>query len=51
MFGYASDETEYCMPLIHSVATSKTFTDVHQNGSLWWLRLDGKTQVTIEYNH
>merc|ERR1719436_708152 len=51
MFGYASDETEDCMPLTHSVATKlgKTLTEVRKNGSLWWLRPDGKTQVTIEY--
>jgi len=51
MFGYASDETEDCMPLTHSVATKlgKTLTEVRKDGSLWWLRPDGKTQVTIEY--
>merc|ERR1712203_1332479 len=51
MFGYASDETEDCMPLTHSVATKlgKKLTDVRKDGSLWWLRPDGKTQVTIEY--
>ena len=51
MFGYATDETEDCMPLTHSVATKlgKTLTDVRKDGSLWWLRPDGKTQVTIEY--
>merc|ERR1712217_100075 len=51
MFGYASDETEDCMPLTHSVATKlgKTLTDVRKSGELWWLRPDGKTQVTIEY--
>jgi len=51
MFGYASDETEDCMPLTHSVATrlGKKLTDVRKNGNLWWLRPDGKTQVTIEY--
>merc|ERR1712176_397166 len=51
MFGYASDETEDCMPLTHSVATKlgKTLTDVRTRGTLWWLRPDGKTQVTIEY--
>jgi len=39
------------MPLTHSVATKlgKTLTDVRKDGSLWWLRPDGKTQVTIEY--
>ena len=51
MFGYASDETEDCMPLTHSIATrlGKTLTDVRKSGELWWLRPDGKTQVTIEY--
>jgi len=50
-FGYATDETEDCMPLTHSVATKlgKKLTDVRKNGDLWWLRPDGKTQVTIEY--
>merc|ERR1711975_123360 len=51
MFGYASDETEDAMPLTHSMATrlGKKLTDVRKNGKLWWLRPDGKTQVTIEY--
>merc|ERR1712078_162839 len=51
MFGYASDETEVCMPLTHLVATrlGKKLTDVRKDGSLWWLRPDGKTQVTVEY--
>merc|ERR1711868_28765 len=51
MFGYASDETEDCMPLTHSMATrlGKKLTDVRKNGKLWWLRPDGKTQVTIQY--
>merc|ERR1711881_221904 len=51
MFGYASDETEDCMPLTHSMATrlGKKLTDVRKNGELWWLRPDGKTQVTIQY--
>merc|ERR1711935_1300077 len=51
MFGYASDETEDCMPLTHSMATrlGKVLTEVRKNGQLWWLRPDGKTQVTIEY--
>merc|ERR1712164_208039 len=51
MFGYASDETEDCMPLTHSMATTlgKTLTDVRKSGELCWLRPDGKTQVTIEY--
>jgi S-adenosylmethionine synthetase len=51
MFGYASDETENCMPLTHMMATKlgKTLTDVRKDGTLWWLRPDGKTQVTIKY--
>merc|ERR1712070_539988 len=51
MFGYASDETEDAMPLTHSMATTLgyTLTEVRKNGKLWWLRPDGKTQVTIEY--
>merc|ERR1712048_67083 len=51
MFGYASDETEDCLPLTHSVATKlgKKLTDVRKSGDLWWLRPDGKTQVTIKY--
>merc|ERR1712038_602523 len=51
MFGYATDETEDCMPLTHSMATrlGKKLTDVRKSGHLWWLRPDGKTQVTIQY--
>jgi len=51
MFGYASDETADCMPLTHSMATrlGKKLTDVRKSGDLWWLRPDGKTQVTIQY--
>merc|ERR1711874_687877 len=51
MFGYATDETKDNMPLTHSMATrlGKTLTDVRKSGECWWLRPDGKTQVTIEY--
>jgi len=51
MFGYASDETEDAMPLTILMATrlGKKLTDVRKSGHLWWLRPDGKTQVTIEY--
>merc|ERR1712226_1688314 len=51
MFGYASDETQDGMPLTILMATrlGKKLTDVRKDGSLWWLRPDGKTQVTIQY--
>lgn len=51
MFGYATNETKDCMPLTHSLATrlGKKLTDVRKSGLLWWLRPDGKTQVTIKY--
>jgi len=51
MFGYATDETQDTMPLTHALATrlGKQLTDVRKNGLLWWLRPDGKTQVTIKY--
>lgn len=51
MFGYARDETNDAMPLTHSMATrlGNTLTDVRKSGHLWWLRPDGKTQVTISY--
>merc|ERR1711874_445365 len=44
MFGYATDETEDCMPLTHLMATrlGKTLTDVRKSGEFWWLRPDGK---------
>jgi len=51
MFGYASDETEVAMPLTILMATKlgKQLTDVRKDGTCWWLRPDGKTQVTIKY--
>jgi len=51
MFGYATDETEQCMPLTHMLATSlgSKLTEVRKNGTCDWVRPDGKTQVTIEY--
>ena len=51
MFGYASDETEELMPLTHSLATRLGWqlTKVRKEGTLKWVRPDGKTQVTVEY--
>merc|ERR1711935_894482 len=51
MFGYATDETEQLMPLTHMLATSlgSKLTEVRKNGVCDWVRPDGKTQVTCEY--
>ncbi|MBQ9520440.1 MAG: methionine adenosyltransferase [Acholeplasmatales bacterium] len=52
MFGYATDETDCYMPLAITLAhrLAKRLTDVRKNGTLSYLRPDGKTQVTIEYD-
>lgn len=52
MYGYACDETENFMPLTIDIAhkLSARLAELRKNGELPWLRPDGKTQVTIEYD-
>jgi len=52
MFGYATDETEECMPLTVVLAhkLNEKIAELRRNGVLWWARPDTKTQVVKKYN-
>ena len=53
MFGYATNETEEYMPYSAAPCTKnlqKQLTKVRKDGTLAYLRADGKTQVTVEYD-
>ncbi|XP_076459208.1 S-adenosylmethionine synthase-like [Babylonia areolata] len=51
MFGYATDETEECMPLTITLSheLNAKIAELRRNGQLPWARPDTKTQVTVEY--
>lgn len=51
MFGYATDETEECMPLTVVLAhkLNAKMAELRRNGTVPWLRPDSKTQVTVHY--
>lgn len=49
MFGYATDETEECMPLTVTLShnLNKKLAELRRDGTLWWARPDSKTQVSL----
>ncbi|XP_023291690.1 S-adenosylmethionine synthase isoform X1 [Lucilia cuprina] len=51
MFGYATDETEECMPLTVVLAhkLNEKIAELRRSGDFWWARPDSKTQITCEY--
>lgn len=51
MFGYATDETEECMPLTIVLAhkLNAKLAELRRNGTLPWLRPDSKTQVSDDH--
>ncbi|TPP64602.1 S-adenosylmethionine synthase [Fasciola gigantica] len=54
MFGYATDETEECMPLtvvFSRMLLNKTSCRIRRDGTLPWAGPDSKSQVTVEYRH